>query len=84
MRPALRKFYADSLARQVCPPEPRTGRTDCIGRRWCCLIVESLWAAGEMELVSDVIQTIAERVYTSMDRRSVANPSAEGKPLADC
>jgi hypothetical protein len=78
MRPALRKFYADSLARHLPASEDWQD-----GLHWSSLVLpylESLWAAGEMELVSDVIQTIAERIYTSMDRRSIANPSAEGKP----
>jgi hypothetical protein len=80
MRPALRKFYADSLARHLPAAEDWQD-----GLHWSSLVLpylESLWVAGEMELVSDVIQTIAERIYTSMDRRSIANPSADGKPSA--
>lgn len=77
MRPGLRQFYADSLARNLPASEDWQD-----GLHWSSLVlpyVESLWVAGEMELVSDVIQTIAERIYTSMDRRSVTNPSSDGK-----
>ena len=80
MRPALRKFYADSLARHLPTSEDWQD-----GLHWSSLVLpylESLWVAGEMELVSDVIQTIAERIYTSMDRRSIANPSSDGKSPA--
>ena len=50
-----------SSSRRACP-------------RWSSLVLpylESLWVAGEMQLLSQVVQTIAERVYTSTDRRSV-------------
>jgi len=82
MRPALQKFLSDSLeGRKVVP-----GAEDWQdGLHWSSLVlpyVESLWAAGENGLASQVIQAIAERVYASVDRRSVANPSTEGKPLA--
>ena len=38
--------------------------------------------AGEIELVSQLVQTIAERIYTSMDRRSIANPRSDGQQPA--
>jgi hypothetical protein len=80
MRPALRKFYADSLARHLPASEDWQD-----GLHWSSLVLpylESLWVAGEMELVSDVIQTIAERIYTSMDRHSLMSPSSDGKSPA--
>jgi hypothetical protein len=46
---------------------------------WSSLVLpylESLWVAGEMELLSQVIQTIAERIYASTDRRSVLSVSS--------
>ena len=80
MRPALRKFYADSLARHLPAAEDWQD-----GLHWSSLVLpylESLWVAGEMELVSEVIQTIAERIYTSMDRHSITSPPSDGKQPA--
>ncbi len=81
MRPALQKFLSDSLeGRKAVGAEDWQD-----GLHWPSLVlpyVESLSAAGENGLASQVIQAIAERVYTSVDRRSVTNPSTEGKPLA--
>jgi hypothetical protein len=69
MRPALRKMYADSMSRHLAPAVDWQD-----GLHWSSLVLpylESLRTAGEMELLSQVVQTIAERIYTSMDRHSV-------------
>ena len=82
MRPALHKFLLDSLAGRQAVPEAEDWQD---GLHWSSLVlpyVESLWAAGEIELASQVIHAIAERVYTSMDRHWVAEPSADGKRVA--
>jgi hypothetical protein len=82
MRPALLKFLSDSLAGRQAVPGAEDWQD---GLHWSSLVlpyVESLWAAGEIELVSQVIHAIAERVYTSMDRHSVANPSTDGNHVA--
>lgn len=47
--------------------------------------LESLWAGGEMETLSQAVEAIAERIYSSMDRRSLepapgAAPSPESRP----
>jgi hypothetical protein len=76
MRPVVRKFFADSMARHLPPAEDWQD-----GLHWSSLVLpylESLWETGEIELASQVVETIAERIYTSMDRRSVANASAQG------
>jgi len=39
--------------------------------------LESLWAAGQDALLAEAIATIAERIYTTMDRRSI-EPSDSG------
>jgi hypothetical protein len=82
MRPALCKFYTDSLAGH----RSTAGFEDWQdGLHWSSLVlpyVESLWMAGEIELVSQVIQAITERVYTSMDRRSITSPPSDGKQPA--
>jgi len=82
MRPALHKFLLDSLAGRQAVPEAEDWQD---GLHWSSLVlpyVESLWAAGEIELASQVIHAIAERVYTSMDRHWVAEPSTDGKRVA--
>ena len=82
MRPALRKFLSDSLEGRKAVPVAEDWQD---GLHWSSLVlpyVESLWTAGEVELASQVIHAIAERVYTSVDRRSVANSPADGKQLA--
>lgn len=82
MRPALHKFLLDSLAGRQAVPGAEDWQD---GLHWSSLVlpyVESLWAAGEIELASQVVHAIAERVYTSMDRHSVAEPSTDGKRVA--
>lgn len=78
MRPALRKFFADSLAGH----QSAAGFEDWQdGLHWSSLVlpyIESLCSAAEFELSSRVIHAIAERVYTSTDRRRL-NPSSETK-----
>jgi Trehalase len=82
MRPALRKFFEDSVAGRRSVPGAEDWQD---GLHWSSLVlpyVESLWRAGEIELVSQLIHAIAERVYTSMDRPSIASPSSKGGQLA--
>lgn len=74
MRPVLNKFFAESTSKRLAPADDWQD-----GLHWSSLVLpylESLWAAGEWELVSRVVQTIAERIYTSMDRRSLASGNA--------
>src|SRR5215469_5653574 len=69
MRPALRNFFTESTTRHLAAADDWQD-----GLHWSSLVLpylESLWVAGEMQLLSQVLQTIAERVYTSTDRRSV-------------
>jgi hypothetical protein len=82
MRPALHKFFSDSIACQPSTAGTEDWRDEL---HWSSLVlpyVESLESAGELELLAEVVHAIADRVYTSMDRRSVANPSSEstGQP----
>ena len=42
--------------------------------------LESIWATGESELAAEVVETVAERIYASMDRHSMeAEGGAESK-----
>ena len=74
MVPTLRDFYDAS----------RGGKID-MGQDpllWSSLLlpyVESLWTAGQPELLAEVIHTIAERIYTSMDRRSLTTSEQNHK-----
>jgi hypothetical protein len=38
--------------------------------------LESAYAAGDRQLASEAVEAICERIYTSMDRRSVQSPDA--------
>jgi hypothetical protein len=79
MRPALRKFFADSQAGHPA----NSGFEDWQdGLHWSSLVlpyVESLWSAEQLELVSEVIDAIADRVYTATDRRSLTPPNSENQ-----
>jgi Mannosylglycerate hydrolase MGH1-like glycoside hydrolase domain len=66
MFPTLRKFYEDSR-------DGKAGDEDPL--MWSSLMLpylESLWTARQFELLADVVHLIAERIYTTMDRRSIA------------
>ena len=83
MRPVLRKFFADSQAGHRSSAGSEDWRDEL---HWSSLVlpyVESLWSAAELELASEVIQNISERVYSSMDRRSLENlPSGSEQPAS--
>ncbi len=71
MLPILHAFYEDA----------KTGKID--GGQdpliWSSLLlpyVESLWSALQLDLAAEVVHSIADRIYTSMDRRK---PSSDGK-----
>jgi hypothetical protein len=82
MLPTLHKFFTDSLAGHA----STAGFEDWQdGLHWSSLVlpyIESLWAAGDLGLASQVIEAIAERVYTATDRRTLTNPLAEAKQTA--
>ncbi|HTU34184.1 MAG TPA: hypothetical protein VMF66_10320, partial [Candidatus Acidoferrum sp.] len=76
MIPTLRKFYEDSRDGKAGEDDPML---------WPSLMlpyIESLWTAQESELLADVVHLIAERIYTSMDRRTIAPGMGEhGSPV---
>jgi hypothetical protein len=78
MRPALRTFFTESRTRHLAPEDDWRDPL-----HWSSLVLpylESLWAAGEMEALSRVVEDIAERIYSSMDRRSLTSVSgADGE-----
>lgn len=76
VRPNLHKFFVDSSARHLPPADDWQDEL-----HWSSLVLpylESVSAAGELELLSQVIHTIADRVYAGTDRRSVANVPVGG------
>ncbi len=80
MRPTWHKFFSDSIA--GLPSSAGTGDWRD-GLHWSSLVlpyVESVWWAGDLELASEVVHAIAERVYASTDRRSLGFHSSENKP----
>src|SRR5205823_6251164 len=69
MRAVLRKMYEKSRATAE---NPAQGWED--GLAWSSLMlpyVESIWATEDTSLAGEVIWMAAERIYRSMDRRSV-------------
>jgi hypothetical protein len=69
MLPSLHTFYEQSRAGSL---KNEDGWVD--GLQWSSLTLpylESLWTAGEYELLSQAVHMIAERIYPSMDRREV-------------
>jgi hypothetical protein len=73
MRSTLRKIYQDSRA---LGRNPAHGWDD--GLAWSSLMLpylESIWATEDRALAAEVVSMIAERIYTSMDRRSVEQDS---------
>ena len=81
MRPALRKFFTDSVAGY---PAAAGFEDWQDGLHWSSLVlpyIESVWSSAELELASQVIQAIAERIYSSTDRRSLTiAPSDRPQP----
>jgi len=66
MTPTLRAFYEASHDGQAGEEDPLF---------WSSLVLpflESLWTAREFELLADAVHTIADRIYTSMDRRTIS------------
>jgi hypothetical protein len=77
MLPALRKMFEASQQRRT---EQAASWDD--GLAWSSLVlpyVESIWAAGDGALAAEVVRTIADRIYSSMDRRSVDGGKASSK-----
>lgn len=76
MMPTLRKFYEDSRDGKAGEEDPML---------WPSLMlpyIESLWTARESELLADAVHLIAERIYASMDRRTIAPGTGEhGSPV---
>ncbi|HTS11295.1 MAG TPA: trehalase family glycosidase [Candidatus Limnocylindrales bacterium] len=67
MMPTLRAFYESSR-------DGTAGEEDPFF--WSSLMLpylESLWTAREFELLANVVHLVADRIYTSMDRRTVSD-----------
>ncbi len=77
MLPTLRQIFENSRARQT-----QAANTWEDGLAWSSLVlpyIESIWAAGDNVLASEVVTTIADRIYSSMDRRSVSSDHGSSK-----
>lgn len=88
MLATLRDLFDRSRARGRKPAE---GWDD--GLAWSSLMLpylESIWSAGDGELAAEVISTVADRIYTSTDRRAIGpehpgeNRPAPGWPGVSC
>jgi len=78
MRRTLSQFYDESRSRK----RPAEGWDD--GLAWSSIVLpylESIWATGDGPLAANVVHTIADRIYASMDRRTVeSEPEDKGAP----
>jgi Mannosylglycerate hydrolase MGH1-like glycoside hydrolase domain len=71
MLPTLRQFFEDSRDGKAGDEDPML---------WSSLMlpyIESLWTARQFDLLADVVHLIANRIYTSMDRRTLAPGTGE-------
>ncbi len=78
MRATLRQFYERSKARAG---QPAAGWDD--GLAWSSIVLpylESAWSAGVGELAAEVVMMIADRIYRSLDRRTVEEDDASKRP----
>ena len=82
MGPALHRFFVQSQQ-----PQPESAEDWQQPLHWSSLVLpylESLAHAKEMELLSQVVEDIAERIYTMTDRRSLAAVAGgERQPRTD-
>ncbi|MBV9267925.1 MAG: hypothetical protein JO061_17285 [Acidobacteriaceae bacterium] len=78
MLPTLRQMFEASRAR-----EKQSANTWEDSLAWSSLVlpyVESIWAAGDPALAAEVVAMIADRIYSSMDRRQVEASDGASKP----
>jgi len=66
--PTLRGFFQMSRAGKI-----DQGQNPLMWSSLLLPYIESLWTARQLDLSAEVVYTVAERIYTSMDRR---NPDA--------
>jgi len=72
----LQKMYDEMQAQERQPKSSADNALD-----WSSFVLpylESTWACGQQELASATVESICERIYTSMDRHSVGHTESEG------
>jgi hypothetical protein len=72
----LQKMYDEMQAQERQPKSSADNALD-----WSSFVLpylESTWACGQQELASATVESICERVYTSMDRHSLGKTESEG------
>ena len=74
MVPTLRDFYDASRAGKI-----DMGQDPLLWSSLLLPYVESLWTARQLDLLAEVVHTIAERIYTSMDRRTLTTSDQNHK-----
>jgi hypothetical protein len=80
--PTLRKMYERMQAQKQVP---ESSADDALS--WSSFVLpflESAWSAGDKELASSTVEAICDRIYSSMDRRSLAQHPRLGWPGASC
>lgn len=70
--PTLHKMYANLVRQADNPKSSADNQLD-----WSSFVLpflESTWASGDRKMASALVETICNRIYPSMDRRSVTPP----------
>lgn len=78
IQPTLRKMY-DKMQAQAQNAE--SSADDALN--WSSFVLpflESAWSSGDRELASMTVEVICERIYSSIDRRSIDGPSGGAHP----
>lgn len=71
MLPKLRQMYE-----QACIQEKDTSGEGSNALNWSSFVLpylEAIWSTGDVELAAQVVATTADRIYSSMDRRSTGD-----------
>ncbi|MFP5227882.1 MAG: MGH1-like glycoside hydrolase domain-containing protein [Acidobacteriota bacterium] len=86
LTPTLHRMYASLLAEAKNPKSSAQNQLN-----WSSFVLpflESAWASGDRQLASSLVETICNRIYSSMDRRSAAPADADhprlGWPGVSC
>jgi hypothetical protein len=86
LTPTLHKMYESLLAQADDPKSSADNQLDWSS--FALPFLESAWASGDRQLASALVETICNRIYPSMDRRSVTSPDREhprlGWPGVSC
>jgi hypothetical protein len=77
--PTLRSMYEELKAQES--KDVAQGNFSLDWSSFVLPFLESAWSSGDGALVSETVELIADRIYTSMDRRTIEGPAGpDGNP----